>query len=374
MTVNIYRRGEVWWARIPNPAGGDGERRSLGTRSESDARRARDFVLWLWHEGGDASWLLAELCAGRIDVWKAFMAYRANDLNKFIRDAKAAESDPDIEPYVVEWVKELTRRGKPNEKERAKYMRQVRTLIPAGRRFPRSELNKSRIRKWLWSTDVTAPNRYRAALSSFCRFLVEDVDVLETNPVHAVRGSKEPAPRERWITPAEAKTLCEAMPAPYGAFHAMLIVFGLDVQTSGLKVTHADIDRMAGTLHTRGTKAVRRDRTCIVFEPWRELWRLVERHLLANPGTPRGKVFPTVTYWGQMRELRSAAKAIGLDDYTTKDHRHTFGVALAKADYSTQKIAHQLGNDEAVTARVYAKYQPDHDTKATRNNTKSVTQ
>jgi site-specific recombinase XerC len=355
VTANPFRRGRVYWARIPNPAG-SAVQQSLGTSDAETAHDVAAFLRLLNRKREKYAWLLTELAAGRIPVIHAFRAYAGDCLAAFITERARAKNDPALAPLVEKWHTELARRGTPTATERAKYRRQVETLVHAGAVERASQLTADAVRDWLTALDVTAPNRYRAAMSSFCRFLCE-ARVLSSNPVAAVRASKERKPRDRYLEPAEALALCQAMPTPFRAFHALLIVTAMDVET-GLAVEYRDIDRTAMTVRARGTKGHRRDRTCIVYPEWDALWSLVEAHLKAHAGVGAVRVFAGVTYWTQRVALAEALTARSIDDYLTKDHRHTCAVALAKAAHPIQAIATQLGNDPAITARVYARYTP----------------
>lgn len=371
----FYWRGGVAFGRIIDPAGGPSVVRSYGARTADDAKDTRDFLRNLARQrDADHRWLWAELYRGRIPVRAAFLAFAVNGLTAFIAERRTAADDTDLEPLVAEWIKELARRREPIPSERAKYERQVRTLIPAGKPFRKSELTKQRIRKWLLSLDVSAPNRFRAAMSSFCRYLVEEADVLESNPVQFVRPSKERKPRERYLTPADALALCQAMPAPFGAFHALLLCTAADVRTSGLGVRHMDVDRHAKTVYLRATKTGNRPRTVAVYPEWADCWRLVEKHMAANPGVPTAALFPSVTYASARSALRDACAALRIDDYTTKDHRHSCAVALAKGGRSITEIAAQLGNRPDVCARVYTRYTPTHQAEKTETLQKTLHQ
>jgi hypothetical protein len=66
-------------------------------------------------------------------------------------------SDVDLSPLVNEWAK----------KANAKYVTQVRVLIPATERFPRSQFRKARISKFLAELDVE--DSTRTATARRCR-------------------------------------------------------------------------------------------------------------------------------------------------------------------------------------------------------------
>lgn len=351
-----FLRGSTHWARIPRLTGGSTQR-SLGTTDASTAKRIGQFVDWC--VGSHQQWLLAAMADGHVPVLNAYTAYLELRLPAFIADAQGGDSDPDLEPYIDRWIAEMGRVNKPSAVVRKKYVAQVRTFIPAGATFRRSTLKRPAIRAWLQGLGIGQPNRYRAALSAFCAFLVVE-EVLEFNPVAAVPATKEADPRTRHLTPAEAEIVVQALPSARDrALQALLICTAADVE-SGLAVTFRDVDRGARTVHIRGTKKAWRDRTCYVYDRWTALWdTYVESYLRANPGLPAAAVFPGPEYDGTWKIFKRSMEEAGIVDYTMKDHRHTWAVQAFRDQLPLHAISGQLGHRDPVMAlKVYGKYVP----------------
>lgn len=141
-----YLRGNAWWARVPN-LDGDGVRRPLGIYGKDNKPLASEACLFLvWLRNRRNAFLLDAIRTGKTTAGRAFSAYAENRLDAFERDLRDAAGDVDLEPYVMRWQKELARRKRPNAETRAVYLRQVRTLMPAGEPFRRSAFTKQRVR------------------------------------------------------------------------------------------------------------------------------------------------------------------------------------------------------------------------------------
>lgn len=355
MSFKPFLRGRTWWARIPSIGSPTSTRaltpRSLGTENREAALDMQRFLRWL--KTRREAWLLHELSEGRIKVEHAYDAYIDGRIEAFIGEARDGKKDPLLEPLITPWVKELERRKKPVATERAKYERQIRTLIGATGGITRlSQLTKPRIRAWLASLDVGQPNRYRAALSSFCEFLILE-ELLGLNPVRGVPASKEKEPRRRHLSPDEATELLQAIEDPDArALHALMLATGIEVGVAVL-LKRRDIDRKTRTVFARGTKRAHRQRTCYVYDRWNAAWAIVEKHLAKSKALPEARVFAT-DYYAARTALAGALNAKKITDYHTHDHRHTWAVQAVRDGISIQAVAQQLGHRDAVmTLRVY---------------------
>ena len=349
-----FLRSNKFWGRIPRLGTEAGTRRSLGTTDSKTASMVCSFLDWC--VGSHQQWLLDEMNEGRVAVIDAYTAYVELRLPAFIDAIKGSVSDPDLEPFVAKWVLEMARLRSPSARTRRAYLAQVRTLFVAGEPLLRSGLDKKRIRAWLASLDVSQPNRHRAALSVFCEYLILE-DVLKHSPVAAIPPIRENAPRSRHLSMDEAARLVGAMESPiHRALQTFILCTAADVR-SALAITHGDIHRVERTAHVHGTKRLSRDRVCHVYDRWEPLWDAhVEPFLKENAGLPRARVF--VVEYTHAREVFSrAASAVGLSDYTMKDHRHTWAVQAFRDRIAIHAISGQLGHANPVMAlKVYGKY------------------
>src|SRR4051812_13605213 len=167
---------------------------STGTDDESLAEDVERMVRGFRSQ---RKWAYLTLIATkRVKLALVYDAFVSGTLDAFMTAALAEASDVDLSPLVNEWAK----------KANAKYVTQVRVLIPATERFPRSQFRKARISKFLAELAVedSTRNRYRAALSVFAKWLVER-EVIETNPVRDVASYTESDPRDLWFTWAEVQ-------------------------------------------------------------------------------------------------------------------------------------------------------------------------
>lgn len=353
-SITPFLRGRWFWARVPR-LGLPGIQRPLGTADRSVAESVCSFLRVLRERR--ESFLLDAIVDGKVTIGAAFDAYRENRLETFIAETREGRRDEDLEPYVAKWQRELERRRNPSAESRAKYLKQVRTFIPEGERFPRSRLTPKSIKAWLAGLDVHAPNRYRAALSSFASFLVEE-EVVPFNPVAQVKATKEAEPRCRYLDQVEARKLIDALAGTARVYHALAMATGLERQAMGrLRRRDVDLERM--TVLARATKKAHRARTVTVYDRWLWAWTIFARDLERRALLPDALVFADASLDTYYRVLMAACKAIGVEDYHPHDHRHTWAVQALRDGLAIQTVASQLGHRDAVmTLRVYGRFIP----------------
>jgi len=270
--------------------------------------------------------------------------------------ARRIESpDANLNDYIEGWQDWLRTRRGTTEGTRAKYRRQVREFIPENKPFPASGFTRAAVSTFLNGLTVGAPNRFRAALSSFARYLVER-EALQHNPVRDVQCAKERAPRMRSLSRADAQKLVDAVnPAEARAVHALMCGSGIEIGAV-LTLRHRDIEVEAGTVHAHGTKRASRDRVVRVTEPW--CWQIVLEWLRAQRALPDAPVFGQ-SYWAVTDALRRVLKALKWTDYRSHDWRHTYAVQALRDGEAPQVVAHQLGHKTAAMVyAVYGRYAP----------------
>lgn len=361
--VTPFLRGRVYWARVPRlelPA----VQRSLGTEDADIAKEICVFLRWL--KGRRESFLLDAIAAGQVSVGAAYTAYAENRLDRFIVEQRDGISDTDLEPYVAKWAKAMQKDGRPAPSTQATYLRQVRTLIEAGKPFPRSLFTKQRIREHLGSLPkVGQPNRYRAALSSFAKFLLFE-DVLTLNPVVLVPMKREREPRALHLTQDEARRLVEAFPkGKIRTLHAAMLATGMEFGAAAA-IRAGDVKET--TAYAAGTKRAHRRRTVMIYPRWQWAWDIVRADLKHH--LPASTPFADVTHDHSHRALKRALAVANLPaDYTQHDHRHTWAVQAIRDGLALHTVAHQLGHrDATMVLKVYGRYQPqasDFDRNAT---------
>ena len=355
-----FLRGATWWARIPAkrpPA----KQRSLGTTNKARAKALCGMLRTLAQQ---QRWdVLAELAEGTLDLAETFDRLSRDELVAMQAERKAAANDCDLTQYIKPWQERLRSEG---HKTIDTYVRQLRTLMPEGAPFLRSRFRRSEIRVWLDTQKPKTRNRYRAAASSFAQYLLE-LEVLDSNPVRLVKAAPAGAPRVRWLTIPEATAVLDALPEPHKALHALLMATGADVGAA-LYLRVRDVDMAKGEVLIRGTKTHDRERTRRLLHEWaaQRFWAYFRTRAkigaalvfdLVIEGEPREKFRATDR---TLTALQSAAAAVKVTDYTSKDHRHTFAVQALKDGYSYSVVAFQLGHaDTTLVHRVYGKYVPE---------------
>jgi integrase len=253
------------------------------------------------------------------------------------------------------WALEMRRTQRPAADTAEKYLRQVGT-------FPGTvvgDLTTPSIRKWLEKLPVGQPNRYRAAMSAFCSFLVRE-GVLQHNPVRDVPSAKESTPRDRHLSPEEADRLCFWLSQNVGseaaALQAFLICTAADVDSALDTVAASFLEEKA--VRVRGTKQASRHRVCYVTPTWDHLW---EEYVASHRRAQHMKFDAPLwraSYFQHRRWFERALKALDISDYTMKDHRHTWAVQAFKDGIPLHAISAQLGHTSPVMAlRVYGRHQ-----------------
>src|SRR5690242_19169194 len=128
---------------------------------------------WVKQMRHDRRWAVID---GILD--KTFTLPEVYDNRNRLDDFLSEQGDLDLSPLVARW------NGKGKKARSDKYVTQVRCLIPADKKFPRSKFRRRTIAEFLEGLDVSDPtrNRYKAALSQFANWLVTH-EYIETNPV-----------------------------------------------------------------------------------------------------------------------------------------------------------------------------------------------
>ena len=269
---------------------------------------------------------------------------------------KIENPDKDLNDNVDAWQLWLRSRKRTTEGTRAKYLQQLRELIPADTPFPASQFSRRTISEFLSGLGLRAPNRYRAALSSFGKFLVER-EVLLANPVREVQGAKEADSRCRWLDSADAKRVINLIDSDEArAIHALMCGTGMEI--GAVFATHRrDVNLAAKTVEAHGTKRWSRDRTVRVTKPWCfGIFKKWVQQLQALPTTP---IF-TMTYDDASKALKRALKTAEIENYRSHDWRHTYAVQAIRDGRPLQVVAHQLGHKTTVMVqKVYGRYVPD---------------
>jgi integrase len=360
-----YRRKKKYWARIPAQTGG-WKQRSLKTSNLNVALSRCAMLRSLADEGRFD--LLERLVDGRLDLVGVHDAYRKQQLTAYLAEVDAAARNVDLEPHVARWLEELQRLGLRSADD---YHAKVRTLMPAGRPFRRSMLTLAALQAWQKDRRGPTRNRYRTALSVFLRYCMAH-GLLEENVALKLPQAPENDPRVRYLERDEVEQLLPMLPEDHRLLHVLLISTGVDV-AAALGLCYRGITRGDDgmwQIEVRGSKTRKRSGGRRLLFPWAE--RALERFLAAHPGKPNELVFASLlpdalTKPGLKRakdavrrKLKAVLAELGITDYSTRDHRHTFAVQARKAGYRIEVVAQQLGHrDTKLAQEVYGLYVPD---------------
>lgn len=297
----------------------------------------------------------------RMDVYEAIVRGRvplsvAYDRRGNLSGLLESLSDVNVEPFVAAW-RAWKSGAKKGSGSADKYETQVRTLIPVGVAFTRSQFTARAIKKHLAALDCddATRNRYKAAFSSFAGYLV-DHDVLERNPVRDIPGWPAGEARELWYSMEDAKKVIAALPQPNAAIEALMCGACLEWQAIA-RLTRADVDRKAGTVYARGTKKAWRMRTCKVLEIFDWCWPYIEPALVGK--LPSALVFPNADERSVLAVHHATVTGLDLEDSTLHDWRHTHLVQGLKAGYPPLPLSRQAGHKDAhLLWTVYGKHIP----------------
>lgn len=290
--------------------------------------------------------ILDAVCSGQLTLGRVWDAYRYDaELVEF----RTALDDVDLEPLVADWEKYLKARGTESA---SRYVRQVRELIAAGLRFPRSRFTRRTISEHLSARAISGStkNRERAAFSVFAKFLVER-EILEHNPVRDVQAAKANRPRMRYLERTQAQALIAALPQPFRALEALMVATGAEWQACR-RLTRRDIDLAARTVHLHGGKTAWRDRVVRIVADW--AIPAIAEHV--RNFAPAAHVF-VLDQHAALDAHHAASKAAQLEYSRLHDHRHTFAVQALRDGLSPSVVASQLGHANAyLTFTTYGRF------------------
>lgn len=276
--------------------------------------------------------------------------------------------DMDLSPLVAEWEAAGAN---------AKYVSQVRRLIPEKKPFPRGRFTKAEIRKFLDTlTDArsaamkpkagtpapkprasssSTKNRYRAALSSFAGWLCER-DIIAANPVRDVRGKPGSHKSVVYLEPQQALALVRALPpGQQQAAEALMAATALEWGALA-EMRRRDVDLEERTFHAfpglANAEGKTRYRSRIVMVTEDDYWPIIEAYI--RPLPPNAPLF-TLREDTALRVHCRIAKAIGLPRTKLHHWRHTYAVAWLKRGGDHQILKNQLGHSPRSTL-IYTTY------------------
>ena len=345
----LYKRGVVFYVGVPTQSGG-WVKRSTGTHVRAKALPMSAMLDELGPKGTRSWDLLGPVRDGRLTVGALYDAWSVGP--HAVDALRAALTDSDANDAISGWLKSIRDHVAPDTLQH--YATHVRTFVPEGTPFPISGITRAEIAKWLYGLECSSSTKrkYRAALSSFCNYLVE-MELISTNPVGLVKAPKAGKPRMRYLDHCQVIQLIEIQVEPFRTISALMHATGMEI-SAVLRVTRAELDTKVWMIRAQGTKTASRDRQAYVMS-WVRPY--LERHISGL--LPGALLFPGITRWAPAKAHAKACERLGISDYTLRDSRHTFAVASAKGGVPAQLIAQQLGHaDTQMVNKVYMRFQP----------------
>lgn len=353
---------------------------STGCSAEADADDVEKQVdRWLGRRGKKHARpdVIAALAAKRVKLQKVYDAALDGTLDEVMATLDAAAKVVDLSPYVEAWHAEKSR-AKKGAKSANAYRDQLRRLYPARVPFHLADFHRKEVRArverltrkpkqgatTLVPLDGPTKNRYRAAVSSFARYLVGE-DLLESNFVRDIASYGENDPRMVYYERRAAKKLIGALPDPFSGIAAFACGFCAEwVAIATLQAGDLDLTRGRERAYVRGTKRPTRLRWVPLVEENRWVIPYLKRAIAGK--LPDARVFPGVTESSALRRQKKVAKALGIvadgedvdGQHTLHDWRHTHTVQLLRDGYEEQIAAAHLGDAVEMVRKVYGRFKP----------------
>jgi len=356
--------------------------------------------------------LLAARLQGQFSTGELSVAYRdgAAALAKLVDAAEAMK----LAPLRDEWFQTSTVRSKQN------YLAQLNGFIDycggesvAGTR----DLNTSTISKWLSTLcdhrrgragvsihshnpdaiaarkrrarktegmarrkiTLSTRNRYRAAISSFCTYLV-NTDRLLKHPLAARRLRASPEPPARMpdeLTPESWAKYCgflasDPMAPPESVLVARILrhsgadvgeIYGLVTKKKeplpGITVSKVQLDRQVVRLSLKRSKVLGSSQRLVPIPV--ELGEDIAEYIREVGLRPNQPLFVLENRPKFERAHERATQSIGRPDLNLKDFRHLAAIAWARAGVRLERIKVWLGHSKISQTEVYARFAPDDD-------------
>ncbi|MGV3707580.1 MAG: tyrosine-type recombinase/integrase [Gemmatimonas sp.] len=330
--------GKTWQTRVKTRDG----RRVICSTETTSLKTAKSVEAWAngVRDRLDPHGILEAIADRRIGLAEAYVLGEEGVRARFVRELEEA-LDVDLSPLLDEWIgiKRKATRGSVSADD---YERQILTLFPE-KPLRKSLLTVTAIARRLDALKVSDPtrNRYRAALSGWCKWLVRR-GTLNTNPAREAGGYAERDGRDTWYEQPVAEKIIQAIPdVVYRGREAMFAGTGMDWSDADrLKV--ADINLRTLTVRCYGSKSKWRNRSIRITEGWTVPYI---KAALANK-LPDAKAFEG----GERVALKwhhRAVAAVDAPKSTLHDWRHTYAVNALRNGLSATVVAHQLGHRDA---------------------------
>jgi integrase len=294
-----------------------------------------------------------------LDCGAAYDAELARHARRCSR-RRARGAGPSLHPRVTEWHawKSAQRKG---AKSADAYLGQLRVLFPAEQPFHLGGFTREAIAGKLDALVVKPQtrNRYKAAASSFGKFLVRR-GVLASNPVRDIEGFGEAPPRVVYYERASAKTLLAALSLDdrEGAHRGRAGLCAFAAEWGAIeRATVADLDLTPGSerFTVRGSKTDDRYRVVPLVREnrWLLSYLVTVSQACASASrssrAPKAKPFAHSSAWRPAEDRRVGEDRFS--QHTLHDWRSTHTVQLLRDGYAEQIAASHLGHKNTAMVR-----------------------
>lgn len=280
-----------------------------------------------------------------------------------IKALRAQLVEIDLEPLVDKFLKVMEGPSSGISADTAAhYVAGVRTMVPKGQPFYRSQLTPSALRAWIEGMEKVTPSTVRKRGDGMRRFTkwLTGRRVLDQDPMRDVELPAAGDPRVLFLDTPDAKRLADAQPGQYRIYAALLAGSGIEVSVA-LQLRKRDVDEKHHEIRAAGTKTHARDRVVKVAS-W--AWPYVEELLKGRH--PDARLFDEIPDRWKAQDAHVDAIDALLEKkfavyagYTMRDHRHTWAVRAVRSGWPIEAVSRQLGHANGVLAlRVYGRFQP----------------
>lgn len=354
-------------------------KRSTGTKDRVTARAIDRMIEVLGPEGKHV-WDLLETVTSTSprwtlsELWRRWLAVPPRidettgdpmepSVDERIKALRSQLAETDLAALVDDFYKVLTGpAGGIAEDTADHYLAAIRTLMPEGKPFYRSQLTPVALKKWIEGMQKVAPATVRKRGEGMRRFTawLKGRGEIDFDPMRDVALPAPGDPRVHFLDTKDAKRLADAQRGQYRIYSALLAGTGIEVSVA-LKLRKRDVDERNREIRAAGTKFYTRDRIVRVAE-W--AWPYVQEILKGK--TPDSLLFDAIPHrWAAGDEHTNAIAAL-LEKkftiyrgYTMRDARHTWAVRAVRSGWPIEAVARQLGHINGVLAlKVYGRFQP----------------
>lgn len=363
MSAAFRRKGRsIWMVKVPTlkPDGEPWVDRTTTTKDRVTAHKMQAAINAIATMQPPPRDVVDRLVDGTLTV-PAFFALHTETKGD-LRAMRARLDDVDLEPMVEPFYEAL--RGKVSDDTRDHYKAAIRTLLPEGKKYLRSQLlTQGAVQAWL-DKKTTTPSTIRkhgVAMSRFADWL-ERSGVLQEDVMRRVELPPPSPPRINFLETADAQRLAEAQPSPYCELSALLAGTAIDVSTA-LQLRRRDVEVDRKRIRAAGTKAHARDRIVRVAD-W--AWPFVQK-LIADK-LPDALLFAEITDRFVAGDVHREAIAVlekespVFKGYWMKDARHTWAVRAMRAGVPLEVMVRQMGHaNGTLIVTTYGRFAPTAD-------------